>query len=69
MGWFKRQEKGITTATEDKMDVPKGLWYKSPTGKIVDAEELKRNLWVSPEVKNILKSYLIIMYLKSLMPI
>ncbi|WP_310556037.1 acetyl-CoA carboxylase, carboxyltransferase subunit beta [Flavobacterium sp.] len=49
MGWFKRQEKGITTATEDKMDVPKGLWYKSPTGKIVDAEELKRNLWVSPE--------------------
>jgi acetyl-CoA carboxylase carboxyl transferase subunit beta len=49
MGWFKRKEKGITTATEDKMDVPKGLWYKSPTGKIVDAEELKRNLWVSPE--------------------
>ena len=49
MGWFKRKEKGITTATEDKMDVPKGLWYKSPTGKIVDADELKRNLWVSPE--------------------
>ena len=49
MGWFKRNEKGITTATEDKMDVPKGLWYKSPTGKIVDADELKRNLWVSPE--------------------
>jgi len=49
MAWFKRKEKGITTATEDKMDVPKGLWYKSPTGKIVDAEELARNLWVSPE--------------------
>ena len=49
MSWFKRQEKGITTATEDKMDVPKGLWYKSPTGKIVDADELARNLWVSPE--------------------
>ncbi|MGH2665771.1 acetyl-CoA carboxylase, carboxyltransferase subunit beta [Flavobacterium sp.] len=49
MSWFKRKEKGITTATEDKMDVPKGLWYKSPTGKIVDAEELARNLWVSPE--------------------
>jgi acetyl-CoA carboxylase carboxyl transferase subunit beta len=49
MGWFKRKEKGITTATEDKMDVPKGLWYKSPTGKIVDTEELARNLWVSPE--------------------
>ena len=49
MAWFKRQEKGITTPTEDKMDVPKGLWYKSPTGKIIDAEELARNLYVSPE--------------------
>lgn len=49
MAWFKRTEKGITTATEDKKDVPKGLWYKSPTGKIVDAEELERNLYVSPE--------------------
>jgi acetyl-CoA carboxylase carboxyl transferase subunit beta len=49
MAWFKRHEKGITTATEDKMDVPKGLWYKSPTGKIIDAEELERNLFVSPE--------------------
>jgi acetyl-CoA carboxylase carboxyl transferase subunit beta len=49
MSWFKRTEKGITTATEDKKDVPKGLWYKSPTGKIIDSEELAKNLWVSPE--------------------
>ncbi|MVO09032.1 acetyl-CoA carboxylase, carboxyltransferase subunit beta [Flavobacterium sp. TP390] len=49
MAWFKRKEKGIQTATEDKKDVPKGLWYKSPTGKIVDTEELAKNLWVSPE--------------------
>jgi acetyl-CoA carboxylase carboxyl transferase subunit beta len=49
MAWFKRKEKGITTATEDKKDVPKGLWYKSPTGKIIDTDELARNLWVSPE--------------------
>lgn len=49
MAWFKRTEKGIQTATEDKKDVPKGLWYKSPTGKIIDAEELAKNLWVSPE--------------------
>lgn len=49
MSWFKRTEKGITTPTEDKKDVPKGLWYKSPTGKIVDADELAANLWVSPE--------------------
>ncbi|MFD2698781.1 acetyl-CoA carboxylase, carboxyltransferase subunit beta [Mesonia sediminis] len=49
MAWFKRTKKGIQTATEDKKDVPKGLWYKSPTGKIVDAEELARNFYVSPE--------------------
>lgn len=49
MAWFKRTEKGITTPTEEKKDVPKGLWYKSPTGKIVDADELAKNLWVSPE--------------------
>ncbi len=49
MAWFKRTKKGIQTATEDKKDVPKGLWYKSPTGKIVDAEELEKNFYVSPE--------------------
>lgn len=49
MAWFKRKEKGIQTATENKKDVPKGLWYKSPTGKIIDAEELAKNHYVSPE--------------------
>lgn len=49
MAWFKRNEKGIQTPTEEKKDVPKGLWYKSPTGKIIDSNELERNLWVSPE--------------------
>lgn len=49
MAWFKRTKKGIQTATEDKKDVPKGLWYKSPTGKIIDAEELEKNFYVSPE--------------------
>lgn len=49
MAWFKRKEKGITTLTEDKKDIPKGLWYKSPTGKIVEQEELEKNFWVSPE--------------------
>ncbi|MFY7729143.1 MAG: acetyl-CoA carboxylase carboxyltransferase subunit beta, partial [Flavobacterium sp.] len=49
MAWFKRTEKGIQTPTENKRDVPKGLWYKSPTGKIVDADELARNFYVSPE--------------------
>ncbi len=49
MAWFKRKKKGIRTATEDKKDVPKGLWYKSPTGKIVDSEQLANNFYVSPE--------------------
>ncbi|MCP1996900.1 acetyl-CoA carboxylase, carboxyltransferase subunit beta [Flavobacterium sp. HSC-61S13] len=49
MAWFKRTEKGIQTPTENKKDVPKGLWYKSPTGKIIDSDELAHNLWVSPE--------------------
>lgn len=49
MSWFKRKGKGIHTSTEEKKDTPKGLWYKSPTGKIVDAEELEKNFYVSPE--------------------
>ncbi len=47
--WFKRKDKGIQTPTEDKKDVPKGLWYKTPSGKIVDSAELKQNFYVSPE--------------------
>lgn len=47
--WFKRKEKGIQTPTESKKDVPKGLWYKSPTGKIIDAEDLEKHYFVSPE--------------------
>ncbi|MDH3699354.1 MAG: acetyl-CoA carboxylase, carboxyltransferase subunit beta [Flavobacteriaceae bacterium] len=47
--WFKRTEKGIQTTTEEKKDTPRGLWYKSPTGKIVEAEELAENFYVSPE--------------------
>ena len=49
MAWFKRKEKGIQTATTEKKDTPKGLWYKSPTGKIVEADELAKNFYVSPE--------------------
>jgi acetyl-CoA carboxylase carboxyl transferase subunit beta len=49
MAWFKRKDKGIHTPTEAKKDIPKGLWYKSPTGKIIDTDELERNFYVSPE--------------------
>ena len=49
MSWFKRKTKGIQTATEEKKDIPQGLWYKSPTGKIVETEELAQNCYISPE--------------------
>lgn len=47
--WFKRKAKNITTSTDEKKDVPKGLWHKTPSGKIVEHEELRRNNFVSPE--------------------
>ena len=49
MSWFKRSEKGIHTKTEEKKDIPKGLWYQTPTGKIIEAKELADNKYVSPE--------------------
>mgnify|MGYP000318397014 FL=1 len=49
MSWFKRKDKGIQTSTQEKKDTPRGLWYKSPTGKIVDTKELAQNFYVSPE--------------------
>jgi|TARA_B110000116_G_C16798221_1_gene568324 acetyl-CoA carboxylase carboxyl transferase subunit beta len=49
MSWFKRSEKGILTKTEEKKDIPKGLWYKTPSGKIVETQQLAENFYVSPE--------------------
>ena len=49
MAWFKRKTKGIQTSTEEKKDTPEGLWHKTPTGKIIDTEELEKNFFVSPE--------------------
>ena len=49
MPWFKRTDKGILTPTEAKREVPDGLWFKSPSGKIVHTRELKNNAYVVPE--------------------
>ncbi|MEQ8301963.1 MAG: acetyl-CoA carboxylase, carboxyltransferase subunit beta [Cyclobacteriaceae bacterium] len=49
MSWFKRTDKGILTPTEAKREVPDGLWFKSPEGKIVHTRELKNNAYVVPE--------------------
>ena len=49
MSWFKRTNKNISTKTEEKKDIPAGLWYKTPSGKIIETKELAKNLYVSPE--------------------
>lgn len=49
MSWFNRTDKGILTPTESKREVPDGLWFKSPGGKIVHTRELKNNSYVVPE--------------------
>ena len=49
MAWFNREKKGITTPTTQKKETPEGLWYKTPTGKIIETNELRENLYVSPE--------------------
>lgn len=49
MSWFNRTDKGILTPTESKREVPDGLWFKSPGGKIIHTRELKNNAFVVPE--------------------
>ena len=49
MAWFKRKSKKIQTKTEEKKDIPAGLWYKTPTGKVIETKELSDNQYVSPE--------------------
>lgn len=49
MAWFKRKSKKIQTKTKEKKDIPAGLWYKTPTGKVIETKELSDNQYVSPE--------------------
>ncbi len=35
MTWYKRTQKGILTSTDEKKDVPEGLWYQCPECKKV----------------------------------
>jgi acetyl-CoA carboxylase carboxyl transferase subunit beta len=55
MPWFKRTDKGILTPTEAKREVPDGLWFKSPGGKIIHTRELKSNAYVVPEEEHHVK--------------
>jgi acetyl-CoA carboxylase carboxyl transferase subunit beta len=50
MSWYKRTEKGIVTPTEQKLEVPDGLWHQcSHCKKIMQAEEHALNMYVCPE--------------------
>lgn len=49
MSWFKRKEKGITTPTKDKKDMPDGLWQRTPNGHIIHKKDLRNNAYVCPE--------------------
>jgi len=49
MAWFRRKDKGIQTPTEAKKEAPDGLWYKTPSGKIIHTRELKNNAYVVPD--------------------
>jgi acetyl-CoA carboxylase carboxyl transferase subunit beta len=50
MSWFKRTEKGITTPTEEKREVPDGLWYQCPECKtIVHTREHEEHVWTCRE--------------------
>ena len=47
MGWFKRIKKGVTTETNQKKEIPEGLWYKCPRCKtIITSEEHHSQLYV-----------------------
>jgi acetyl-CoA carboxylase carboxyl transferase subunit beta len=47
MAWFKRSKEGITTTTEEKLEVPEGLWWKCPScKKTIPTADLKGNTYV-----------------------
>ena len=50
MAWFKRTREGILTATEDKLEVPEGIWFKCPScKKTIATADLVENLYVCPQ--------------------
>ena len=47
MGWFSRDQKGIQTPTDNKKEMPEGLWHKcSACGEQAPMSEHEANLWV-----------------------
>ncbi|WP_432712436.1 acetyl-CoA carboxylase, carboxyltransferase subunit beta [Pedobacter sp.] len=47
MAWFKRENKGISTRTEEKKEAPDGLWNKCPNcKKALHSADLNENKYV-----------------------
>lgn len=50
MSWFKRNKEGITTSTEQKKEVPDGMWFKCPSCKAtLLTKDLAENRYVCSE--------------------
>jgi acetyl-CoA carboxylase carboxyl transferase subunit beta len=47
MSWFKRMKKGITTQSQEKKEIPEGLWYQCPECKhVMTSEQHAENDWL-----------------------
>ena len=47
MSWFKRMKKGITTQSQEKKEIPEGLWYQCPECKhVVTSDQHAENDWL-----------------------
>jgi acetyl-CoA carboxylase carboxyl transferase subunit beta len=40
MSWFKRIQKGVTTKSKEKKEIPEGLWYQCPDCKTIVISEI-----------------------------
>ena len=50
MGWFKRLQEGIKTATVNKKEAPEGIWYKCPKcNETSTMKEFKENFFKCPK--------------------
>ncbi len=50
MPWFKRIKDGILTSTDEKKEVPEGIWNKCPScKKAITTRDLEDNNFVCPE--------------------
>lgn len=47
MCWYIRKKKNIVTLK--KKNIPNNLWYKMPSGDIIDSEIIKNNFYINPE--------------------